>query len=97
MSSGTPTARRGRAVEPPLPPHRGPRERAVIRAAWQGALPALRIDAQLERRPLAAARAEAVAQPVVPPHLGRPDADPRRPRKVRLIGRPLMRPPGGRN
>ena len=31
-----------------------------------------------ERRPRAAERAEPVAQPVVPPHLGRPDADPRR-------------------
>ena len=32
----------GRAIAPPLPAHRGPRARAVIRAARQGALPALR-------------------------------------------------------
>ena len=44
-SSSSPTACRIRTLEPPLPPHRGPRERAVIRAALQGAFPALRIDA----------------------------------------------------
>ena len=49
----------GRAIAPPLPAHRGPRERAVIRAALQGALPALRIDAQLDRRPRTAERTKA--------------------------------------
>ena len=41
-------------------------------------LPALGIDAQLERGTLPAIQqAEAVAQPVVLPRLGRPEADPR--------------------
>ena len=56
----------GRAIAPPLPAHRGLRARAVIRAAHQRALPPLRIDTELDRRPRTAERAEAVAQPVVP-------------------------------
>ena len=39
-----------RAFLEPLPAQRGPRERAVIRAALYWALPALRIDARLARR-----------------------------------------------
>ena len=66
----------------PLPAHRGPRERAVVRAARHGALPPLRIDAQFDVQISAVQRAQAVAQPVVPPHLGRPDADPRRPHEA---------------
>ena len=39
----------------------------------------MRVDAQLELRPLAAERPEAVSQPVVPPVLRGREADPRRP------------------
>ena len=50
----------------------------MLRAVDVGMLPALGIDAQLERGTLPAIQqAEAVAQPVVLPRLGRPEADPR--------------------
>ena len=50
----------------------------MLRAVDVGVLPALGIDAQLERGTLPAIQqAEAVAQPVVLPRLGRPEADPR--------------------
>ena len=42
-------------------------------------LPALAIEAQLEAQPLPAEQAQAIAQPVIAPLLGGPDAEPRRP------------------
>ncbi len=48
ISSGTPTARRRRAVAPPLPAQRGSAEHAVGGAAQHRALAPLRIDPQLE-------------------------------------------------
>ena len=41
-------------------------------------LPALAIEAQLEAQPLPAEQAQAIAQPVIAPVLGGPDAEPRR-------------------
>ena len=41
--------------------------------------PALAIEAQLEAQPLPAEQAQAIAQPVIAPVLGGPDAEPRRP------------------
>ena len=42
-------------------------------------LPALAIEAQLEAQPLPAEPAQALAQPVIAPVLGDPDAEPWRP------------------
>ena len=58
-----------------LPARRGSGEEGMLRAVDVGVLPALGIDAQLERGTLPAIQqAEAVAQPVVLPRLGRPEA-----------------------
>jgi hypothetical protein len=45
-------------------------------------LPALAIEAQLEAQPLPAEQAQAIAQPVIAPVLGGPDAEPRRPTQL---------------
>ena len=81
-------------LEPPLPAHRGPRERAVIRAALQGALPALRIDAEVERGIRAAQQAEAAAQAVAAPVLRGRKADPRRPDEAAPERKPVADRPG---
>ena len=57
-----------------LPTRRDPPEDTVIGAVEGGTLPAPGIDAQLEGQTLAAEHPEALAQPVLPSCLGRPDA-----------------------
>ena len=54
-------------------------DEGVIRAGEVRMLPALAIEAQLEAQPLPAEQAQAIAQPVIAPVLGGPDAEPRRP------------------
>ena len=55
-------------------------DEGVIRAVEGGRMPpALAIEAQLEAQPLPAEQAQAIAQPVIAPVLGGPDAEPRRP------------------
>ena len=61
----------------------------MIRAGLPRALPALRLDAEFDRRPLAAERPEAVAQPVVPPVGGGPDADRGRPHEAAAYRQPV--------
>ena len=63
--------------------------RAVIRAAAHGALAALRIHAQLEVEPCALRHPEPVAQPVVPPILRTPEADPRCPHEAAADRKPV--------
>ena len=54
-------------------------DEGVIRAVEVRMLQALAIEAQLEAQPLPAEQAQAIAQPVIAPVLGGPDAEPRRP------------------
>ena len=54
-------------------------DEGVIRAVEVRMLPALAIEAQLEAQPLPAEQAQAIAQLVIAPVLGGPDAEPRRP------------------
>ena len=61
----------------------------MIRAAHLGAFPPLRIDTELDRRPRTAERAEAVAQPVVPPVGGGCDADRGRPDEAAADRQPV--------
>ena len=66
-----------RPLQPRLPAHRGPGKHPVVRAVDHRTLTALRLDPQLERQALPVQHAEAVAEPVVPPRFGGPEADPR--------------------
>ena len=66
----------------------------MIRAALQGALPALRIDAEVERAIRAAQQAEAAAQAVAAPVLRGRKADPRRPDEAAPERKPVADRPG---
>ena len=57
-------------------------DEGVIRAVEVRMLSALAIEAQLEAQPLPAEQAQAIAQPVIAPVLGGPDAEPRRPTQL---------------